>query len=66
MESMSTLKREIKRAKLTQAEVARRLGVSSQLVGYWAKFGLPPKRVGAMAKLLGADKRKLCPGIEWD
>jgi hypothetical protein len=63
--SMSTLLKSIRRAKHTQASLARELKVSPQRVNNWVMRGIPPHWAPRVAQILGTTQRNLCPDFPW-
>lgn len=56
----------IRKAKFTQASLARELKMSPQRVNNWIKRGFVPAPIAAdVERLLGVDRRKLCPNFPW-
>ena len=63
---MNTIESAIKRAKHTQASLARELGITAQAVNGWVIKGkVPPERAPELEKLLGISRQKLCPEFPW-
>jgi DNA-binding transcriptional regulator YdaS (Cro superfamily) len=63
---MDTLRKAIKSARHTQASIARELDVTTQAVNNWIRRDtVPPERAAELEKLLGVDRRKLCPEFPW-
>lgn len=63
---MSILLTSIRKARTSQAQLARDLGFNStQRVNNWIKRGVPPEWAPQLGKLLNVDHRKLCPDFPW-
>ena len=62
---MSELRKALKRTGFTQAEFAREIGVSPQVIHNWVKRGVPPQWAVRVAQDLLSDPHKLCPDFPW-
>ncbi len=47
----------------TQAELAKRIGVTQGAISQWLKRGVPPRRVRAVEKVTGIPRERLRPDI---
>jgi transcriptional regulator with XRE-family HTH domain len=56
-----------KQCGLTQAQLARRLGVSRRTIGFWERdWTRPhPRRIGPLAEALGCSVSELVNGVQW-
>jgi DNA-binding transcriptional regulator YiaG len=60
------IRKAIRKSKHTQASLARELDVTTQAVNNWLRRGvIPIDQVVALEKLIGVDRRKLCPDFPW-
>lgn len=60
------IRKAILQAKHTQASLARELKVSTQVVNNWLRRGkVPLDRVEEVEKIIGVDRRLLCPDFPW-
>jgi hypothetical protein len=48
---------------MTQAELAREVGVTKQAVGYWCQIGVPLTRIHDVAKALPCSLKSLRPDV---
>jgi DNA-binding transcriptional regulator YiaG len=63
---MSELLRVLRKIKFTQADLARELSVSPQVVNNWIRRdSIPPEWAIRIAQVTFADERKLCPRFPW-
>jgi DNA-binding transcriptional regulator YdaS (Cro superfamily) len=47
----------------TQAELAKKIGVTQGAISQWLKRGVPPKRVRAVERVTGIPRERLRPDI---
>ena len=61
---MDALRTYLESGKLTQKELAARLGIKQPSVAKWLEKGqVPPRRVRDVAQITGIPASKLCPEI---
>jgi DNA-binding transcriptional regulator YdaS (Cro superfamily) len=61
---MDALRTFFQTGKLTQEQLAQRLGIKQPSVAKWLKTGrIPPKRVRAVEEATGIPASKLCPEL---
>jgi len=61
---MEALRTYFEAGKLTQEQLAQRLGIKQPSVAKWLKTGrIPPKRVRAVEEVTGIPASKLCPEL---
>ena len=59
----SLLLKVLERKHLTQAELARGLGITKQAVNYWCEIGVPLTRVYDVADVLNCSVKALRPDV---